>query len=451
MPLEGGTAKFDLTLLMDGGGRAGLLEYNTDLFDATTIVRLGAHFERLVRGIVDDPARPLGELPLISAAEAHQLLVDWNDTGARPPAAESVVELVAVQAARTPERVALVFGDQRVSYRELERRASRLAHTLRGLGAGPEVPVGMAIERSVDLIAAMLGVFESGGFLVPLDRTLPADRLAFIIEDAGVDLILTRRDSCAHLPAHGGRMVFIEALPEDRERDRERGAASAAAGNLAYLIYTSGTTGRPKGISMTHRVLTNLTAWQLRDTAPDAGLRIPQFAPLSFDIIFQETFSALGAGGTLYLLTEEERRDAVLLVDRLEKHRIERLHLPFVALQQLCEVATDSPPRALREVITAGEQLQVSRSLERFFTAAECTLENQYGPSECHVVTCYPMRGAPREWMPLPPIGRGIGNFRIYLLDPGLRPVPVGVPGEVCLSGAGMARGYLKRPELTAA
>ncbi|MCP4653836.1 MAG: AMP-binding protein, partial [bacterium] len=213
---------------------------------------------------------------------------------------------------------------------------------------------------------------------------------------------------------------------------------------------TSGTTGRPKGISMVHRVLTNLTAWQLRSTAPDAGVRTPQFAPLSFDIIFQETFSTLCSGGTLVLLTEEERRDAVLLVDRLERHRIERLYLPFIALQQLCEVASDSPPRALREVITAGEQLQVSRSLERFFTKAACTLENQYGPSECHVVTYYPLRGAPREWTALPPIGRGIGNFRIYLLDSRLRPVSVGVPGEVCLSGAGMARGYLKRPELTA-
>ncbi|MCP4663967.1 MAG: AMP-binding protein, partial [bacterium] len=217
------------------------------------------------------------------------------------------------------------------------------------------------------------------------------------------------------------------------------------------LIYTSGTTGRPKGISMVHRVLTNLTRWQLRSTPSDAGLRTPQFAPLSFDIIFQETFSALCAGGTLVLLTEEERRDAVLLVDRLDRHRIERLYQPFVALQQLCELAAEKPPKALREVITAGEQLQVSRPVERFFTAAACTLENQYGPSECHVVSYYPLRGAPRDWTALPPVGRGLGNFRIYLLDSGLRPVPMGVPGEVCLSGAGTARCYFKRPELTAA
>ncbi|MCP4657471.1 MAG: AMP-binding protein, partial [bacterium] len=223
----------------------------------------------------------------------------------------------------------------------------------------------------------------------------------------GVEVILTRRDSHHHLPEHRARTLFLEDEREAIARQPEASPPrTAAADNLAYVIYTSGTTGRPKGISMVHRVLTNLTRWQLRSTAPDAGVRTPQFAPLSFDIIFQETFSALCAGGTLLLLTEEERRDAVLLVDRLERHRIERLYLPFIALQQLCEVAAEKPPRRLREVITAGEQLQVSRPVERFFANAACTLENQYGPSECHVVTCYPLHGPPREWMPLPPIGR---------------------------------------------
>ncbi|MCP4654553.1 MAG: AMP-binding protein, partial [bacterium] len=258
-----------------------------------------------------------------------------------------------------------------------------------------------------------------------------------ILDDAAVGVVLTRRDSHGHLPPCGARTVFLEALPpaqnRERERDRERGAAAgAAADNLAYLIYTSGTTGRPKGIAMVHRMLTNLIGWQLRATAPDAGLRIPQFAPLSFDIIFQETFTALCAGGTLVLLTEEDRRDPLRLVERIERHRIERLYLPFVALQQLCEAAAERPPRALREVITAGEQLQVSRQVERFFTASGCTLENQYGPSEAHVVTCHPLRGAPVRWPPLPPVGRAVGNFRIYLLDPQLRPTPPGVPGEVC-------------------
>ncbi|MCP4656144.1 MAG: AMP-binding protein, partial [bacterium] len=224
------------------------------------------------------------------------VLVEWSDTRAAYAQELPIHERFAAQAARTPERVALAFGDEQVSYRELEGCSNRLAHTLRELGVGPEVPVGVAVERSIDLIATTLGVFKSGGFLVPLDRTLPEDRLAFILDDAAVGIVLTRRDSHGHLPPHKARTIYLEALPRTRSRSA---AAGAAADNLAYLIYTSGTTGRPKGIAMVHRVLANLIGWQLRATAPDAGLRIPQFAPLSFDIIFQETFTALCAGGTL--------------------------------------------------------------------------------------------------------------------------------------------------------
>ncbi|MCP4662641.1 MAG: AMP-binding protein, partial [bacterium] len=452
LPAQQGTAKFDLTLFMSETGVDGRLEYNTDLFDATTMERFAAHFARLLGGIVEDPERRLSELPLVSAAERHQLLEAWNDTAAALPQVAGVAELFGAQALRTPERLALVFADEQWSYRELERRSNRLAHHLRDWGVGPEVAVGVAIERSVDLVAAMLGILKSGGFVVPLDRSLPAERLAFIIEESGVEVILTRRDSHQHLPDHRARTLLLDDESEAIARQPSASPARAVtAENLAYVIYTSGTTGRPKGISLIHRTLTNLTAWQLRATAPDAGLRTSQFAPLSFDVSFQETFSTLGAGGTLVVLTEEVRRDAVLLVDRLERHRIERLYLPFIALQQLCEAAADSPPPSLREVITAGEQLQITRALERFFTAAACILENQYGPSETHVVTCYPLRGAPREWTALPPIGRGIGNFRTYVVDSRLHPVPMGVAGEVCLSGVGMARGYLSRPELTAA
>ncbi|MCP4656406.1 MAG: AMP-binding protein, partial [bacterium] len=216
MGVEGGTAKFDLTLFLRESGLGGTLEYNTDLFDATTMARLAAQFARLLGGIVEDPERRLADLPLLSAAERHQLLEAWNDTGAPSPRAAGVAELFRAQAVRTPERVALVLGAEQVSYRGLEGCSNRVAHYLRTLGVGPEVPVGMAIERSIDLIVAMLGVFKSGGFLVPLDRSLPAERLGFIIEDAGVEVILTRRDSHEHLPPHSAHTVFIEALPKTR-------------------------------------------------------------------------------------------------------------------------------------------------------------------------------------------------------------------------------------------
>ncbi|MCP4663868.1 MAG: AMP-binding protein, partial [bacterium] len=287
-PEDSETAKFDVGFFLgrSSDGLVGPLEYSTDLFDRGTMERLLRQYRTLLAEIVADPGRRLSDLPVLAPAELHQLLAEWNDTGASLPPVAGVAELFTAQAARTPERVALIFpgsglaGGEQVSYRELERRSNRLARYLRGLGVGPEVPVGVAVDRSIELIVVILGVFKAGGFLVPLDRTLPADRLAFIIADAGVEIILTRRDSHEHLPPHSAHTVFLEALPKtrERERERERGAAGAAD-NLAYVIYTSGTTGRPKGISMVHRVLTNLTRWQLRSTAPDAGVRTPQFAP----------------------------------------------------------------------------------------------------------------------------------------------------------------------------
>ncbi|MCP4659834.1 MAG: amino acid adenylation domain-containing protein, partial [bacterium] len=453
--ISSGTSRFDLTFILAevGGVLHGLLEYSTDLFDATTVGRFLSHYRVLLGNVAADPGRRLADYSLLGPAERHQTLLEWSDTRADDPQELRIHERFAVQAARTPERIALTCRERQVSYRELEGCSNQLAHTLRELGVGHEVPVGVAVDRSIDLITATLAVFKAGGFLVPLDRTLPEDRLAFILDDAAVGIVLTRRDSHHHLPAHRARTVLLEEERDKIARQPAEAAPSggAAADNLAYLIYTSGTTGRPKGIAMVHRVLTNLIAWQLRSTPPDGGMRTPQFAPLSFDIIFQETFSALCSGGTLLLLTEDERRDPWQLVALLEAHRIERLYLPFVALQQLCEVTAESPPRGLREVITAGEQLQVNRTVERFFTAAACTLENQYGPSEAHVVSYHPLRGEPGEWPPLPPVGRGIGNFRLYILNSQLHPLPPGVPGEVCLTGPGLARGYLRRPELTAA
>ncbi|MCP4654933.1 MAG: AMP-binding protein, partial [bacterium] len=274
--VSSGTSRFDLTLVLTEmeGRIEGWLEYGTDLFDATTVRRFLDHYRILLEGRAADPGRRIAEFSLLGSAERHQVLVEWSDT--RAVYQDLLIhEWFSIQAARTPERVALTFADEQVSYRELEARMNRLAGYLQGLGVGPEVPVGVAVERSIDLIATMLGVFKSGGFLVPLDRTLPEDRLAFILDDAAVGIVLTRRDSHQHLPPHDARTIFLEALP--KTRTRTRGAADAD--NLAYLIYTSGTTGRPKGIAMMHRILTNLIGWQLRATAPDAGLRIPQFAP----------------------------------------------------------------------------------------------------------------------------------------------------------------------------
>ncbi|MCP4663059.1 MAG: AMP-binding protein, partial [bacterium] len=377
MAVEGTTAKFDLTLFLRDDRMGGTLEYNTDLFDATTMQRLIAHFEQLLRGVVEDPERRVAELPLLSAAERHQLLVASNDTGGPEAPAPGIHELFTAQAARTPEAVALVLGEQRWSYRELDRRANRLAQHLRALGVGPDTTVGVALARSSEAVAALVGVLKAGGAFVPLDRSYPAERLAFMLVDARVEVLVTRRELVAELPSHEARAVLLDA---DREAiasaSAEPPASGVAAENLSYLIYTSGSTGRPKGVALVHRTLTNLIAWQLARPGFAAAARTLQFAPMSFDVYLQEVFSTLCSGGSLHLLRDDERRDPVQLADRMAACGIERLFLPFVALQQLAEAA-QSPPPALREVITAGEQLQVTHQVARFFTAGGGTLENQ--------------------------------------------------------------------------
>ncbi|MCP4662121.1 MAG: amino acid adenylation domain-containing protein, partial [bacterium] len=452
---EGRTARFDLMLVVDEAGFVGMLEYRTDLFDGSTMERLGTHFRCLLQGIVEDPERRLDELPLLSAAETHQLLVAWNDTGAPEPGAAGIHEFFAAQAAHTPEAVAVALGEEQWSYRELARRANRLAHHLRGLGVGPDVMVGVALERSPEAVAALVGVLRAGGVFVPLDRSYPAQRLAFMLEDAGVEVLITRREWLAELPPHEAHTVLLDA---DREAiagaSADSPASAVAAENLSYLIYTSGSTGRPKGVALVHRTLTNLIAWQLPRSGPAA--RTLQFAALSFDVSLQEIFATLCSGGTLVLLRDDQRRDPQRLAALLAAQGIERLFLPFVALQQLAEVAAESPPPRLREVITAGEQLQITRQVDRFFTHLNqagrggCTLENQYGPSESHVVTAFPLAGPSTGWPALPSIGRPVANFRVYVLDPHRRPVTLGAPGELFLAGGGLARGYHDRPELTA-
>ncbi|MCP4663784.1 MAG: amino acid adenylation domain-containing protein, partial [bacterium] len=462
--------------------------FDRDLFDGSTIARLAQQYGRLLGALAEHPGRRLHELPLLDPGERHQLVVEWNDTltfplpflplsreGAgsvweRGPGGEGsgggtcVHERFETQVARTPEAVAVEMemdADVRASrhwtYRYLNARANRLAHHLRGRyagpqGVGPDVMVGVALERSPEAVAALVAVLKAGGVYVPLDRSYPAERLAFMLEEAGVEVLLTHREWLAELPPHRARTVLLDADREAIARaSAENPSSRVAAENLSYMIYTSGSTGRPKGVALVHRTLANLIAWQLGRPGFRAGARTLQFAALSFDVSLQEITSTLCSGGTLCLPGEEERRDPVRFAEFVARQGIERLFLSFVALQQLAEAAANAPPPALRQVITAGEQLQISHQVERFFThLPDCTLENQYGPSESHVVSAFPLAGEASGWPALPSIGRPVANFRITLLDADRRPVPPGVAGELFLSGAGLARGYHGRPDLTA-
>ncbi|MDY6954466.1 MAG: amino acid adenylation domain-containing protein, partial [Thermodesulfobacteriota bacterium] len=456
MAVHTDTSKFDLILFVAEGpeGLRGTVEYNTDLFHGTTVTRMLQHYQSLLEAIIADPDQQVGALPLLTTPESYQLLVEWTDTRSDYPKDRCVHHLFASQAEKRPGAVALVCDDQEITYGELNGRANRLAHYLQKLGVGPDVLVGICVQRSLDMVVGLLAVLKAGGAYVPLDPSYPKERLAHMLDDAHVTALLTQTGLLKGLPIHGAKTVCLDADWDVVAREREANPInSSLTERLAYVLYTSGSTGAPKGVAMTHRSLCNLLWWQLQNAAPGEGTRTLQFAPLSFDVSFQEIFSTLCSGGTLVLISEETRRDPMELLGYLRDQSIERLFLPCVALQQLAEVAEgqERVPAGLREVITAGEPLQITRQITSFFSnLQDCRLHNQYGPTESHVVTAFTLKGPHTGWPLLPPIGRPIANTDIYLLDRHMNPVPVGVPGELYVGGEALARGYLKRPALTA-
>ncbi|MEA2693693.1 MAG: hypothetical protein QOJ16_3080, partial [Acidobacteriota bacterium] len=473
LPQEEAVARFDLLLQattpMEGIGKglALALEYSRDLFEEATAARMLAHLGNLLAGAAAAPGLRLTALPLLGEAEREELL-RWNEGPAQVVGIERVHAFFEAQAERSPWAPAVEMDGEVLTYAEVEERANRLAHHLQALGVGPESAVGICLERSLAVPVAVLAVLKAGGAYVPLDPGYPPDRLAIVVEDARLAALVTTTSLLGRLPAgieeSGVPLVLLDA--EAAVISAQRAARSAtrpevlvSGDHLAYVLYTSGSTGRPKGVAMPHRPLANMVAWQLG--AAPWGRRTLQFASLSFDVSFQEMLSTWGGGGCLVLVSDELRRDAPALLRLLRERRVERLFLPFVALQQIAEVVAADPDDGvppLREVMTAGEQLQVTGSLAELFRKMPGSrLDNHYGPTEAHAVTAHTLAGPPTGWPALPPIGRPLPNLRILLLDrlspvPG-EPVPAGVPGELYVggrNGAGLARGYLGRPELTA-
>ena len=457
LDIHSGTAKFDLLLSTreDKTGMMAALEYNTELFDPSTIGRILDHFQMVLTGIVHDPDRRLSDLPLLTNAERHQLLVTWNDTHRDVVTDHCVHHLVEAEAEGRPDAVAVVCQDEALTYRELNARANQVARYLSKRGVGPEVRVGLCLPRSVDMVVALLGILKAGGAYVPLDPSYPKQRLAFMIEDARLPVVVTDGHLASRLPAHRAQQVLLDTSRETiAQESAENPVGKATAENAVYVLYTSGSTGVPKGVVMEHRALCNLISWQIENSGPTVGTRTLQFAPQSFDVAFQEIFSTWCAGGTLVLVSEEVRRDPNALLQFLAAERVERAFLPFVALKQLADAVEETKlvPIRLREIVTAGEQLHVTPSIARLIERLEDgRLCNQYGPTETHVVTAFTITGPAPGGAAFPPIGRPIANCRVYVLDRHMQPVPVGVVGELHVGGIALARGYLHRPELTAA
>ncbi|WP_242045553.1 MULTISPECIES: non-ribosomal peptide synthetase family protein [unclassified Calothrix] len=366
----------------------------------------------------------------------------------------SIHQLVELQVSQTPDAVAVVFENEQLTYQQLNQKANQLAHYLRTLGVKPETVVGVCIERSLDMVIALLGILKAGGAYLPIDSSYPVDRLRFMLENAQVPILITESNLINSLPKYQTNIICLDTDGELISKySITNPVGETIPDHLAYVIHTSGSTGTPKAVSMTHCSLVNLLEWQFQTSVVSLGAKTLQFAPISFDVSFQEIFSTLGTGGILVMISEKTRRDTICLLQLLDEARIERLFVPFVALQHLADVAASRgiAPASLREVITAGEQLRITEAICNWFNQLpNCTLYNHYGPSETHVVTAYKLVGAPKDWQLLPPIGRPISNTQIYLLDSQLKAVPVGATGELYIAGISLARGYLNDPNLTA-
>jgi amino acid adenylation domain-containing protein/non-ribosomal peptide synthase protein (TIGR01720 family) len=421
--------------------------YNRDLYDGWRIEQMAGHFNRLLESLVAQPAAPLRQVEMISAGERQRLLVEWNRTAIECPTAACVHYLIEAQAARTPHAVAAEFEQQRLTYSELNARANQLAHHLRNLGAAPDVPVGICMERGLDLLVALLGVLKSGGAYVPLDPAYPAERLAYMLDDSGARILLTEEALRRTLPSHNLKTVALDA-EWPRIAQESSGALSVAAAHqhLAYIIYTSGSTGRPKGVAVEHRQVCNQLFWAGSALALDGRDCVLQKASFSFDASILEIFLPLAYGARIAIAAPGDERDVDRLVELALEKSVSYVDLAPSLLAALLDHPSIEQWRSLR-VMSSGAEALKPELANLFHRKLSAELWNTYGPTETTVQSTY-CRCLPAS--AVVSIGKPIANTSVYVLDGNLQPVPAGVAGELYISGKGVARGYWDRPGLTA-
>jgi len=440
-----GTSRFDLALNVaeTADGLLAAAEYSTDLFDQATIARLLRHYQTVLEAVVADPDVRLSYIPVLDAAERHEMLVAWNDTR-RDFLCACAHTLFEAQVERTPDGVAATFEGRQLTYGELTRRANQLAHHLRRLGVGPEVLVGICVERSLEMVVGVMGILKAGGAYLPLDPTYPKDRLQFMLEDAQVPVLLTQERLLPLLPEHGARVICLDAGWDEIARERADNPENIATpASLAYVIYTSGSTGKPKGVLIEHRAVANFIASTTSIFEVTPQDRILQFASLCFDVSVFEMFTALLSGATLVLGSRETLLSPPALTQLMKEGGVTITDLPpaMMTLLPSEEFTTE------RIVFVGGEAF--SGDLVNRWALPGRHFYNGYGPTESTVTMT--LKECTGTWTQSPPIGRPMPNHQVYILDKRLNPVPVGVPGEMYIGGAGLARGYLNRPDLTAA
>jgi amino acid adenylation domain-containing protein len=464
LDINSGSAKFDMTLTLaeTDYGLQGAWEYNSDLFEEATIHRMIGHFKVLLQGAMDDPDLPITLLPLLNPAERQMILVDWNTSDLPTPIDRCAHQLFEIQAAQRPQVDALIFEGEKYSYEEVNRRAEALANYLYqlGVGSGSNTTslVGIMVERSPEMIVGILAVLKAGGAYLPLDPMYPHDRLTYMLEDSAVSVLLTQqrlRGQVENLLEYVSTSPAIIELNFDNptweqfESSPDRLATMEkrpGPDDLAYVIYTSGSTGKPKGTMLRHKGLSNLAEWQRQTFGIQEGSRVLQFSPLSFDASVWEIFMALANGGTLVLGRQEVLASGDDLLDLLRRDEITTVTLPPSVLRILPEeqVTRRALPR-LETVISAGEACTLDL-VQKWAPGRH--FYNAYGPTETTV--CASMYRCSEDDLAAPPIGCPIANTWLYVLDQHLQPVPIGVPGELFVSGVSLAVGYLNQPELSA-
>src|SRR5205085_5372737 len=416
-------------------------EYNTDLFERARIERMMGHFEVLLEAIVAEPEKRIGELPLLTESEREQLLVEWNRTAAAYAEKQSIQQLFEEQVARTPHAVAVVDERQSLTYAELEQRANQLARRLRREGVGAESLVAVCLERSTELVVALLGILKAGGAYVPLDPTYPQPRLQFMLEDSAAEVVLTEQHLAARLPRGvSGKQICIDQEREQlAQESTERLPGHGLPESLAYVIYTSGSTGRPKGVAIEHRSTVAMLQWAQTVYSRKDLAAVLASTSICFDLSVFELFLPLSVGGAAVIA-----EDALQLASAEWKHHLTLINTVPSAIAELLRLK--GIPASVRVVNLAGEPLPQTLVQQLYEQETIERVYDLYGPSEDTTYSTYALRSATEAAT----IGRPIANSQAYLMDEWLQPVPIGVPGELYLGGAGLARGYLKRPELTA-
>ncbi|EDX71145.1 amino acid adenylation domain protein [Coleofasciculus chthonoplastes PCC 7420] len=450
LEIETETAKFDLLLSMreTEQGLTGVWEYNQDLFAGETITRMSEQFQTLLAGIVAHPEQSVSQLPILTEAQRHQLLVEWNNTQTDYPKDKCIHQLFEQQVEKTPEAVAVVFNEQHLTYRELNNRANQLAHYLQQLGVKPEYLVGICVERSLDMIVGLLGILKVGGAYVPIDPTYPTERITYMLEDAQVQVLLTQESLTQELPVNHTQLICLDSQWQIiAQQSPDNPLTDVTSDNLAYINYTSGSTGKPKGVEVLHRGVIRLL-FGIDYVHLDGKQRLLQMAPISFDAATFEIWGALLHGARCVLFPETVPT-AQTLKQVIQTHNITTLWLTSALFNGI--VAEDAEALSgVPQLLTGGEALSVNPVKKALAALPSTQIINGYGPTENTTFTCcYSLpKQLPGTELSIS-IGRPISNTQVYLLDAYWQPVPIGVIGELYIGGDGLARGYLNRPELT--